>query len=127
MRRALLILFAIPMLSASETWVKFTRGPFEVLTDAGAHPGRDTMVRFEQFRHALGQVLGEQDLQTPLPVRIFVFKNARGWTSSTPISEGRDRYAIVLGEKSTVGPDVYRALVRLFLQSNSAQMPLAFE
>ena len=42
------------------------------------------MVRFEQFRHALGQIVGEDDLQTPLPVRIFVFKNAKGWTSAAP-------------------------------------------
>ena len=57
-----------------------------------------------------GQVLGEQDLQTPLPVRVFVFKNARGWTSTAPISEGRDRYSIVLGEKSVIGArDLSRA------------------
>src|SRR4051794_12920061 len=127
MRRAFLLLCAIPMLCAAESWVKFTRGPFEVVTDAGARPGREAMVRFEQFRHALGQVLGEQDLQTPLPVRVFVFKNARGWTSTAPIGEGRDRYAIVLGEKSAISPEIYRALVRLFLQSNSAQMPPSFE
>ena len=65
------------------------------------------MVRFEQFRHALGQIVGEDDLQTPLPVRIFVFKNPKGWTSHAPITEGRDRYAIVLGEKGTVTPEIY--------------------
>src|SRR5258708_960338 len=118
MRRAILLLLAIPMLCAAESWVKFARGPFEVVTDAGAQAGRQTMVRLEQFRHSLGQVLGEQDLQTLLPVRVFVFKNARGWTSTAPITEGRDRYAIVLGEKSVIGPEIYRALVRLFLQTN---------
>ena len=36
------------------------------------------MVRFEQFRHAFGQIVGEDDLQTPLPRKGF--KNPKGWT-----------------------------------------------
>ena len=76
--RRLFLLFTIPwLLAADDHWVKFTRGPFEVMTDAGPRVARETMVRFEQFRHALGQLLGEDDLQTPLPVRIFVFKNPK--------------------------------------------------
>src|SRR5450759_3322220 len=98
--RRLLLLCTIPcLLAADDRWVKFTRGPFEVMTDAGARNGRETMVRFEQFRNALGQIVGEDDFETPLPLRIFVFKNAQGWTSTAPLTEGRDRYAIVLGEK----------------------------
>jgi hypothetical protein len=126
--RRLLLLSTIPwLLAADDHWVKFTRGPFEVMTDAGAHSGRETMVRFEQFRNALGQIVGEDDLQTPLPMRIFVFKNAKGWTSAAPLTEGRDHYAIVLGEKSAVTPEIYSELTRLFLKSNSTQMPAAFE
>lgn len=126
--RRLLLLCTIPwLLAADDRWVKFTRGPFEVMTDAGARPGRETMVRFEQFRNALGQIVGEDDLQTPLPLRIFVFKNAQGWTSPAPLTEGRDHYAIVLGEKSAVTPEIYSELTRLFLKSNTTQMPPAFE
>lgn len=126
--RRLLILCALPwLLAADDHWVKFTGGPYEVLTEAGARAGRETLVRFEEFRHALGQIVGENDLQTPLPVRIFVFKNAKGWTAPAPIAEGRDRYAIVLGEKANVSPAIYAELTRLFLKSNTAQMPLAFE
>lgn len=126
--RRLLLLSTIPwLLAADDHWVKFTRGPYEVMTDAGARPGREAMVRFEQFRNALGQIVGEAELETPLPVRIFVLKNPKGWTPSAAISEGRDRYAIVLGEKSTVTPETYLELARLFLKSNSAQMPAAFE
>ena len=126
--RRLLLLFLIPwLLAADDRWVRFTRGPFEVMTDAGPRAGRETMVRFEQFRHALGQIVGEDDLQTPLPVRILVFKNPKGWTSVAPITEGRDRYNIVLGEKSPVTPEIYSELARLFLKSNSTQMPVAFE
>jgi DNA-binding SARP family transcriptional activator len=115
------------LLAADDHWVKFTRGPFEVMTDAGARPGRETMVRFEQFRAALGQIVGEDDLQAPLPLRIFVFKNTAGWTSRAPITEGRDHFCIVLGEKGAVTPEIYSELTRLFLKSNTAQMPPAFE
>jgi hypothetical protein len=126
--RRLLLLSIIPwLLAADDHWVKFTRGPLEVMTDAGARSGRETMVRFEQFRAALGQIVGEDDLQTPLPLRIFVFRNAKGWTSAAPLTEGRDHFSIVLSEKSAVTPEIYSALTRLFLKSNTAQMPPAFE
>jgi hypothetical protein len=126
--RRLLLLSIIPwLLAADDHWVKFTRGPLEVMTDAGARVGRETMVRFEQFRAALGQIVGEDDLEAPLPLRILVFRNAKGWTSAKPLTEGRDHFCIVLSEKSAVTPEIYSALTRLFLKSNTAQMPPAFE
>src|ERR1017187_9614605 len=126
--RRLLLLSIIPwLLAADDHWVKFTRGPLEVMTDAGARVGRETMVRFEQFRAALGQIVGEDDLQAPLPLRIYVFKNARGWTAAAPLTEGRDHFCIVLSEKGAVTPEIYSALTGLFLKSNTAQMPPAFE
>ena len=126
--RRLLLLSIIPwLLAADDHWVKFTRGPLEVMTDAGAHSGRETMVRFEQFRAALGQIVGEDDLQAPLPLRIFVFKNAKGWTSAAPLTEGRSHFCIVLSEKTALTPGIYSELTRLFLKSNTTQMPPAFE
>ncbi len=126
--RPLLIVCLLPcLLAADDHWVKFTSGPFEVLTDAGPRIGRETMVHFQEFRHALGQLVGEQDLQTPQPVRILVFKNAKGWTSPAPLTEGRDRFAIVLQEKTAVSSAVFSELTRLFLRSNTTQMPPAFE
>ena len=48
--RRLLILCAFPwLLAADDHWVKFTGGPYEVLTDAGARAGRETLVRFEEL------------------------------------------------------------------------------
>jgi len=125
--RRLLLLVSLPwILAADDHWVKFTRGPYEVMSDAGAKPAREAMVRFEQFRHALGQIVGEDNLQTPLPVRILILKNPKPWTTAIPVSEGRDRYSIVLGEKSAVTPETYVQLTRLFLQGTT-QMPVAFE
>src|ERR1700678_2141083 len=136
MRRLLLSLLLPFALTAADHWVKFASGPFQVFTDAGTRAGRETLVCFEEFRHAVGEVIGEPNLQTPLPVHILVFKNAQGWstasaTSASAIGEGRASYNIVLDEKAAekgvAAPAVYEALTRLFLQSNTAQMPVAFE
>ena len=126
MRRLPLLVLLPCLLAAEDHWIKFTSGPFEVLTGAGQR-GRETMVRFEEFRHALGEVVGETNLQTPQPVRILLFKNASAWISNEPIVQGRDRYAIVLEEKAPVSPAVWSGLTRLFLAANTAQMPPAFE
>jgi hypothetical protein len=102
------------------TGTKFTSGPFEVLTDAGER-GRETLVRFEEFRHALGEVVGETNLQTPQPVHILLFKNARGWsTNDSIIGRAATSYAIVSmrgpRRKAPVSPAVWsEALTRLFL------------
>ena len=126
MRRLPLLVLLPCVLAAEDHWIKFAAGPFEVLTDAGQR-GRETMVRFEEFRHALGEVVGETNLQTAQPVRILLFKNARGWITNDSIIQGRDRYAIVLEDKAAVSPGVWSELTRLFLAANTAQMPPAFE
>src|ERR1035437_3738136 len=125
--RRLWLSFLFPGPLPAGAWAKFTSGPFEVFTDAGARVGRDTLARFEEFRHALGQVTGEEDLTAPQPVRILVFKNPKGWTSPAPLAEGRACYAIAMAEKAGAAPDAYRALTRLFLETNPARMPAAFE
>ena len=81
MRRLAILCLLPALLAADDHWVKFISGPFEVLSDAGPRAGREALVDFEEFRHALGQIVGEQDLQTPVPVRIFVFKSSKAWTS----------------------------------------------
>jgi hypothetical protein len=127
MRRVAILCLLPALLLGEDHWVKFNSGPYEVLSDAGPTAGRLVMVEFEEFRHALGQIVGEQDLETAVPIRILVFKSSKGWTSPAPLVEGRDRYAIVLEEKQPVSPEIYRALTRLFLTSNTTQMPTAFE
>ncbi len=131
MRRLLLLCFLaafVPAVLAAEPhWLKFVSGPFEVWTDAGPRPARDTMVRFLEFRQAVGDVIGEPELQAPMPVRILVFKSAREWVPPAPVAEGRASYNIVLEEKGAVPAAVYTDLARLFLDANTAQMPPMFE
>jgi hypothetical protein len=123
----MLFILALPLLLPAESWVKFTSGPYEILTDAGQKPARETLVRLEEFRTGLGQIIGENDLTTPVPIRVLLFKYSKGWTSPGPLTEGRDRYAIMLEEKQPISPDIYRELTRLFLRASTSQMPQRFE
>ena len=128
MRRLLLCGALLPWLAAAEDhWLRLPSGPFEVFTDAGARAGRETLVHFEEFRHALGLVVGDQNLESPVPIRIFVFRNPEGWTVPAPVVYGRDRYAVTLPAGAPVPVPVIRECTRLLLEANTARMPAAFE
>jgi hypothetical protein len=126
-RRLLLCALLPGLLAADDRWVKFISGPFEVWTDGATRAAREDLVRLEEFRHAVGQIIGEQDLQAQQPIRVLVFKNAKPWTTATPIVQGRDSYAVVLDEKAVPGAPLYRDLTRLFLDANTGRMPASFE
>ena len=127
MRRLLLVALLPGLLAAEDHWVKFASGPFEAWTDASPRAARENLVRLEEFRHALGQIIGEQDLQTREPVRLLVFKNTKGWTTSAPLIQARQNIAIVFDEKTVPGPALFTELTRLFLDANTGRMPAAFE
>ena len=74
-----------------------------------------------------GYVVGDQDLTTPQPVRVLIFDNPKGWTLPAGLAEGRECWGIGLTEKQEISPEVYRALTRLFLQTNTRRMPVAVE
>jgi tetratricopeptide (TPR) repeat protein len=114
-------------LKAEDQWVKFASGPFELWTNSSTRAAREDLVRFEEFRNALGQLVGEQDLENPETVRILVFKDAKGWLPAEQIVQGRNAYYIVLDEKTIPGARIFTELTRLFLNTNTARMPPAFE
>ncbi|HEV3331050.1 MAG TPA: hypothetical protein VG096_08730 [Bryobacteraceae bacterium] len=127
MMRLLLLALLPGLLLAEDHWVKFASGPFEAWTDAPTRAAREDLVRLEEFRHALGQIIGEQDLQARVPVRVLVFKNAKGWSTGAPLIQTRDSIAIVFDEKTVPGPAIFTELTRLFLDANTGRMPAAFE
>jgi hypothetical protein len=127
----LVILCWLPLAGfAEDRWTSFQSGPFEVYSSAGIKAGRDTLVRFEQIRYALGQLVGDDNLTAPRPLRIFLFKNARelaAYPSTAPIIAARDRFAILLAAGAPVPPSVNREVTRLLLESNVARMPPSIE
>jgi hypothetical protein len=128
MRRLVAILvLGFPWALGGANWVKIHSGPFEVLTDANTRAAREVLVDLEEFRYALGYVVGDQDLTTQQPVRVLIFDNPKGWTLPAGLAEGRGCWAIGLTEKQEISPDVYVALTRLFLQTNTRRMPAGVE
>jgi hypothetical protein len=120
------LLWRLPPLAAADHWTRFNSGPFEVFSSAGQKDGRETLVRFEEFRHALGQVLGDNNLETPLPVRVLLFKSGAPETSE-PIVRGRGQYDLVLSAGKPIAPEVFARLTQLFLDANTARMPERLE
>lgn len=128
MRRVILLAAVLPaLLMADDHWVRYASGPFELYTNAGSRAGRDALVTLEEFRWALGQMIGETDLQMPLPIHVFVLKNTNGWTLSAPVTEGRASYGIVLEEKTPPNAALYTELAQRFLDANIGRLPTAFE
>ena len=127
MRRLFLLRGLMPLTAvASEHWIRFTSGPIEVFSSAGSKDGRDTLVKFEEFRHALGQVLGDNDLQLPLPIRVLLFKTGAPQIPE-PVIRGRDQYNIVLTAGQAIPNEVFARLTQLFLDTNTARMPERLE
>jgi tetratricopeptide (TPR) repeat protein len=127
MRRLFLLCALLPLTAvASEHWIRFTSGPIEVFSSAGSKDGRETLVKFEEFRHALGYVLGDNDLQMPLPIRILLFKTGAPRIPE-PVVRGRDQYNVVLTAGQAIPNEVFARLTQLFLDTNTARMPERLE
>jgi tetratricopeptide (TPR) repeat protein len=123
----LLSLLCLAMaLPATGRWVEFRSGPFEVLTDAGDRQGRDTLNALEQFRHTLGNILGEKELQSVWPVRILAFRSAKDladYSQAPGLFLGRDAYTGAAPAKGPLPPAILRDCTRILIASNMGRLP----
>src|SRR5712664_3005183 len=105
MHRLLLLALLPTLLAAQSRWIEYRSGPFELYTDAGAKRARETLGWFDQFKYVLGYILGNQDLQTPRPVRILLFKTNSErveYPFSPAVIDGRDRWAVLLAADAPI-------------------------
>ena len=111
----------------------FSSPDFEVLTNAGAGVGRDVLRRFEQIRHVFESRTGRGSL-TPLPVRVFVFRNEPGFhqyqvnpNSAGYYQAGQERDYIAM---HISGADLYRIVyheyTHLLLRHAGYKVPVWF-
>src|SRR5579864_7308590 len=124
LRILLLVAMLATALSADERWVYLSSDGFQVFSDAGARAGRTTLVRLEQFRYALGKILGKTDLAIKPPAQVYVFKTAKEaaqYSAGDPIQTGREHVSIIM---TTDGPseDFQRRLAKLLIESNTDRM-----
>src|SRR5229473_6751212 len=121
------LLFGIlaSMLRAEDRWVYLHSDGFELFTDATGRLGRTALVRLEQFRYALGKILGKAELSVTPPAQVYLFKTvkeAAQYSAGGPIQAGREHVSIIM---NTDGPskDFQRRLAKLLIESNTDRMP----
>src|SRR6202163_5111496 len=91
-------------LRAQDRWVYLHSAGFELFTDATGRAGRTTLVRLEQFRYALGKILGKPELGVTPPAQVYLFKTAKEaaqYSAGGPIQAGREHVSIIM---TTDGP-----------------------
>jgi tetratricopeptide (TPR) repeat protein len=128
-RCAVSCLFLAVAARAETQWVRARLGSFETISDNGRKSAIQGLSQFEQFRYALGAVMGQTDLRLDPPLRILVFRNAQEMASSDcgGFRTGRDREMTCTTAEGQLPPQLVRALTRKLLESNFANMPAPME
>lgn len=126
---ALLAALATAAPGADPHWIKARLGSFEAISDDGRRPATQALSQFEQFRFALGSVLGQPDLRLEPPLRIIVFKNAQEMQSQCPpgMITGRDRTMACTTAEGQLPAGLLRELTRMLLENNVSKMPAPIE
>jgi hypothetical protein len=122
--RLLYALFALSLLlpaHAEDKWVYVKSGPSEVWTNGPDKQAKLRLLEAEQFRHALTNLLGKQELKIIWPIRILAVKDKRATVK--PLTLVRDTYLTVIPNEQPLGPDFRRAAARLFLDANTKRYP----
>jgi hypothetical protein len=121
MRYSLFLLITL-VAAGDDHWIEARSGPFQVLSNAGEKPARDTLNLLEQVRHVVGVALGKDDLKTAWPFRVAV-------TKAAPVVPAlvRDGYLGALTANAPVPPAWLAECVRVLVESNANRMPAAIE
>lgn len=123
--RSLLCLLLLPTaLLAESKWIQGRSGPVEFYSDAGNKAALDKLGYFEQFRFALGTLVGKPDLNAEPPIRLLVMKNA---TLPSALMPGRDRISIPVSADRPIPPSVFQAATKLLLAQNVPRLPSEIE
>src|ERR1700683_2942125 len=130
MLRFLLLLGMLTTVSGAEDrWVYLTSDGFQVFSEAGGRAGRTALVRLEQFRFALGKIVGKAELKIDPPPQVYLFKTAKeadAYGAGDPIQIGKEHVSILL-TSDTLSEDFERRFARLLLESNTDRMPSDLE
>jgi hypothetical protein len=112
-----LLPFLLPAL-AFAGWTQFQSGPFEVISEAGDKEARTTLNYLEQLRNALGQAVGQREIETVWPIRVVVLKSKR--QTFPELKFARDAWICGVEE---ITPQTAVTLVDVLLQSWPGHIP----
>jgi len=125
LRVLLLIGMLTPVWGAEDRWVYLNSDGFQVFSEAGGRAGRTALVRLEQFRFALGKIVGKAELKIDPPPQVYLFKTAKeadAYGAADPIQIGKEHVSILLSS-DTLSEDFERRFATLLLESNTDRMP----
>jgi len=128
-RLAVALILAAGVVWADE-WVRLESEHFELYTNAGERAGRQALDKFEQIRQVF-QEAGAGSKQSPMPVRVYLFRSARdfrphkrGEATLGFYQGGAERNYIAM---QAAGEETYRVVfheyVHLVLNHTSPRLP----
>jgi len=86
---ALLLCLALASARSDEPhWIRISTSHFSVVTDADQNKGRDAVVRFEQMRTVLGQLLVRNRINLPEPLDLIALRSDEEYAKLAPIRQG---------------------------------------
>jgi hypothetical protein len=114
---------------AENQWVEARLGSFETVSDNGRRSAIQALSQFEQFRFALGAVMGQPDLRLEPALRILVFRTPTEMSLQgfTGLREGRDHLMACATAEGQLPAELIRELTRRLLEENFANMAPAME
>ena len=116
--RILILACALLPLIGEEKWTYVRSGPFEVWTDGGEKPARLRLVEAEQFRHALGTILGKDDLKSVWRIRFLATKDKKRGAGGK-LHRVRDLWLMTIPADEPLTAEIRRDLTKILLDSNS--------
>ena len=89
----LLGLLFVPLLYAAKTddqpkWIRVSSSHFAILTDAGEKKGTQTILRMEQMRTVIGNLLMKSKLHLSEPLDIIAVKSDEEYVQLAPVRDG---------------------------------------
>src|SRR5271163_2936407 len=124
MRSALCLVLLPGALLAESKWIQSRSGPVEIYSDAGNKIALEKLNFFEQFRFALGTLVGKPDLNAEPPLRLLVMKNP---TLPSALMPGRDRISIPIAADRPIPPSVLKSATKLLLEQNVSRLSPGIE
>jgi hypothetical protein len=128
-RRLVLALAILTLPASAASWTDYRIGPFRVLSDAGDRTAREKLNEIEQLRHALGAVLGKDDLNSVWPIELVIFPSQRDYAPYALPQPWVEGGSAVLGtwDADPLPHDLLRKLTRRLIEDNAGRMPEATE
>lgn len=79
----------ISTVAAKETWTSVRSKNFFLVGDASEKNIRKVAVKLEQFREVFSRLFPQTNLNSPVPIRVIVFKDRRSYQPFMPLYQGQ--------------------------------------